>query len=71
MAGQEIPASSILPKQTRDMSFLIPFKRGVYQIMFKAIISPLEGPIHKQEFDAAGIEAEEIVWQSSTYLSVG
>jgi hypothetical protein len=67
----EVPASSILPGQTRQLSFLFALRsRGIYHLMFRATVSSPEAAIHAQEYRTAGLEAEECVWQSCTYFCV-
>ena len=66
-----VPSSSILPGQTRTLPFLIPAKEaGIYHLLFRASVSPVEAPAHMKEYLSAGIAVREFVWQASTYFNV-
>jgi hypothetical protein len=66
--GEEAIKSSFLPGQTRQLPFLVALSAGgVYHLLFKAEVSPLERDIHVAEH---GLNDVAYAWQSSTYVAL-
>jgi hypothetical protein len=68
IAGSDRTASSVLPGQLRTFPILLVLPRpGLYQLVFSAVVSPVEFELQAAEHRGAGHEVEEVHWTAARY----